>query len=75
VLGKHLAMQCHVEMTEELVRTWTRVGRAEIDASAESPAVQSPEEIEHDLSRRIHALHAIADRLYARWCGGLARRA
>ena len=75
VTGKHLAMQCHVEMTEELVRLWTCVGRPEIDASADSPAVQSPEEIENDLTRRIHALHRIADRLYARWCGGLARRA
>ena len=74
VMGKHLAMQCHVEMTEELVRTWTQFGRPEIEASTNSPAVQSPDEIEHNLSQRVHALHVIAERLYDRWCRGLARR-
>jgi GMP synthase-like glutamine amidotransferase len=72
-MGKHLAMQCHVEMTEDLVRTWTRAGRREIEASADSPAVQSTDEIEHDLTRRIQALHAIAERLYGHWCRGLDR--
>ena len=74
VIGKHLAMQCHVEMTQALVRTWTQVGRPEIEASRDSPAVQPPQEIEHDLARRVDALHPIADRLYERWCRGLARR-
>jgi GMP synthase-like glutamine amidotransferase len=73
VMGKHLAMQCHVEMTEDLVRTWTRFGRPEIEASIDSPAVQSPDAIESNLAQRIDALHRIADRLYDRWCCGLAQ--
>lgn len=69
-LGKSLGMQCHVEMTEEMVRTWCANGADEI-AAAESPAVQLPEAIMQDLSTRIAALNAVAEQLYSRWIGGL----
>jgi GMP synthase-like glutamine amidotransferase len=72
-LGKHFGMQCHVEMTEELVRNWVRGGRDEIGASRASPGVQQPAEIERDLVRRVEALHRAADRIYERWCAGLGR--
>jgi GMP synthase-like glutamine amidotransferase len=72
-LGKHLGLQCHVEMTEELVRDWLKGGAAEIRASAGSPAVQEPEEIERALSGRLDALHDVATRLYDRWSEGLSR--
>jgi GMP synthase-like glutamine amidotransferase len=72
-LGRHFGMQCHVEMTEELVRTWVREGAGEIAASRDSPAVQAPAEIERDLGRRVAALHAVADRIYERWTEGLTR--
>ncbi len=69
-LGPHLAMQCHVEMTEDLVRTWCRAGAREI-AQNKSPAVQSPDEIQRNLPERIAALNAVADRIYERWIEGL----
>jgi GMP synthase-like glutamine amidotransferase len=72
-LGKHFGLQCHVEMTEELVRDWLRGGAREIDASRQSPGVQLPEQIERDLGRRLDALHAAADRIYARWLEGISR--
>jgi GMP synthase-like glutamine amidotransferase len=72
-LGKHLGMQCHVEMTEDMVRLWCEGGRAEIAASSDSPAVQPPPEILRDLEPRIAALHRVADRIYDRWREGLAR--
>jgi GMP synthase-like glutamine amidotransferase len=72
-LGKHLGMQCHVEMTEDLVRDWLRGGAAEIDRSRDSPAVQRPEQIERELARRLDALHAVADRIYDHWIEGLSR--
>ena len=71
-LGKHLGMQCHVEMTEELVRLWLKGGAGEI-AGSSSPAVQKPAEIEHDLGPRIDRLHQVANRLYDRWTEGLSR--
>jgi GMP synthase-like glutamine amidotransferase len=70
-LGKHLAMQCHVEMTAELIEAWCRTGAQEI-ADSPGPAVQSPEAMRRDLDRRLARLHAVADRIYARWVEGLA---
>ncbi|HUG78382.1 MAG TPA: type 1 glutamine amidotransferase [Burkholderiales bacterium] len=72
-LGKHFGMQCHVEMTEELVRSWLVSGADEIRACAASPAVQSPDEIEADLQRRLERLHQVADRIYERWTANLSR--
>jgi GMP synthase-like glutamine amidotransferase len=72
-IGKHLGMQTHVEMTEELIRLWCRGGRKEIEASAASPAVQSPEAIEAELAERVAVLHRVADRVYERWVAGLAK--
>jgi len=72
-LGKHLGMQCHVEMTEELVRLWLKSGSGEIESGGSSPRVQKPEEIERDLGPRIDRLHQVANRLYDRWIEGLSR--
>ncbi len=70
-LGKHFGMQCHVEMTEELVELWLRGGAEEIREAAASPGVQKPEEIQRNLEQRLEALHAVADRIYDRWSQGL----
>ena len=73
VLGKHLGMQCHVEMTGEMVRSWCSGGAQEIAQSSKSPGVQSPARIAKNLEERIAALHRVADRIYDRWTGALAR--
>ena len=70
-LGKHLGMQCHVEMTEELVHTWLETGGGEI-RSSKGPAVQVPPEIRQDLAGRLERLHGVANRLYDRWSAGLS---
>lgn len=72
-LGKHFGMQCHVEMTPDLVRDWCALGRSEIEAAAASPAVQPVAEIEHDLDRRTEALNKVAARVYEHWLAGLAK--
>jgi GMP synthase-like glutamine amidotransferase len=71
-LGKHLGMQCHIEMTAELIESWCRSGAQEIADSA-GPAVQSPDAMQEALDSRLAPLHAIADRVYERWLEGLAR--
>jgi GMP synthase-like glutamine amidotransferase len=70
-LGKHFGMQCHVEMTEDLIQLWLRGGADEIREAAGSPAVQKPEEIQRNLGPRLDALHMVAERIYERWTGGL----
>ena len=71
--GRHLALQCHIEMTEDLICDWCRGGADEIRASAASPGVQAPAKIEKNLEARVAALHKIADRIYDRWAEGLRR--
>jgi GMP synthase-like glutamine amidotransferase len=72
-LGRHFGMQCHVEMTAELVRDWCEAGRVAIAAASASPAVQRPQDMLRDLERRVDALHEVADLIYERWCEGLSR--
>ncbi|HEX5477981.1 MAG TPA: type 1 glutamine amidotransferase [Burkholderiales bacterium] len=72
-LGRHFAMQCHVEMTREMIGSWLQSGREELEKDAASPGVQRAEDIERDATRRLEALHGVADRIYDRWSGGLNR--
>jgi GMP synthase-like glutamine amidotransferase len=70
VLDKHLALQCHVEMTEELVKAWCSNGAVEI-ANSFGPAVQSVEAIQTGLSERVSALNRVACLIYEKWITGL----
>ena len=70
-LGKHLALQCHVEMTAEMIARWCHVGADEI-AATDSPGVQSPAAILAGIEANLPAMSAVADRLYGHWLEGLA---
>jgi GMP synthase-like glutamine amidotransferase len=70
--GKHLALQCHVEMTEAMIKRWCEVGTDEIAASASSPAVQSAATMQAQMADKLPSLHAAADQLYERWIKGLS---
>ena len=72
-LGNHLGLQCHVEMTEELIRSWVQAGASEIRESCASPAVHDAAKIEHDMKDRLGRLHEVASRLYDRWTLRLSR--
>jgi GMP synthase-like glutamine amidotransferase len=68
VLGKHLALQCHVEMTRDMIQDWiARAGEL-----APSPTVQSGAEMLRDVERRIKELRRVSDVLYEHWIEGLA---
>ncbi len=73
VAGRHLGMQCHVEMTPELVKTWCATGGPEIERSLASPAVQGAASIESEAPERLPVLTDVARRLYTRWIAGLDR--
>lgn len=70
-LGKHLALQCHVEMTADMVRGWCAAGMQELASETGNAAVQSADEMQRDLPQRINKLNALADRIYGRWIQGL----
>ncbi|MDP2821610.1 MAG: type 1 glutamine amidotransferase [Sulfuritalea sp.] len=69
VRGPHLGLQCHVEMTDSMIRTWCQQWSAEnVPPSA---SVQTPEQMQAGMEARIAAMRAVADRLYGRWIEGL----
>jgi GMP synthase-like glutamine amidotransferase len=70
-LGRHLALQCHIEMTAEMIATWCEVGAAEIAASSASPAVQSPFAIQEQMASQLAQLQQVATLLYSKWISGL----
>lgn len=72
VLGPHLAMQCHVEMTSAMIRTWAADSADELDRHR-GPSVQTPAEMEVEIEARVRDLNAVARHLYDRWAEGLAR--
>ena len=70
-IGKHLALQCHVEMTAEMIASWCGVGADEVAASS-GPAVQSVHQMQQQISARLLRLNSVADQLYGRWVRGLS---
>jgi GMP synthase-like glutamine amidotransferase len=71
-LGKHLALQCHVEMTAQMIHDWCDVGANEIAANIGSPAVQSAQEMQLQIPDNLPDLHRIATQLYRHWLHGLS---
>ena len=71
-IGPHLAMQCHVEMTPDLIRAWCRDWEKEVESLARRvPSVQTPAEMLDAVEDKVRTLNAIADRLYERWMAGI----
>lgn len=70
-VGKHLAFQCHIEMTEEMVNSWCEIGADEIAEAQSSPAVQSLEGVQQMLSLHCFFLNKVAKQVYAQWIKGL----
>jgi len=70
-LGKHLALQCHVEMNEAMITEWCEIGADEISANAESGGVQSAATIQRLMTQNLPPLHKLAEQLYTKWIAGL----
>lgn len=70
-IGKHLALQCHVEMIAEMIVSWCEIGAEEILANQNSPAVQPAAEIHRRMTDELPQLHEVAALLYSRWVDGL----
>ena len=69
---RHIGLQCHIEMTGDLVATWLRSGADELP-NVSTPSEQSADDIRRDLDARIATLHRVAGDVYARWVQGLVR--
>ena len=70
VIGKSLGMQCHTEMTPEMIESWCEDWAAE-NADPSLPSVQEPAEMRAQLDENMRALRVLSNRLYAMWIEGL----
>lgn len=70
VIGNTLALQCHVEMTSEMVREWSHLYKKEL--AEPSDTIQAPEIMVTDLDNKIRQLQHTADALYRRWLRPIA---
>ncbi|MFA7290650.1 MAG: type 1 glutamine amidotransferase [Rhodocyclaceae bacterium] len=74
VSGPHLAMQCHVEMTPEMIAAWCDSWEGEVvGLAALPPPVQTPQQMKEEIAYRLPAMRELAGRLYSAWIRGLKR--
>ncbi len=60
-----LALQCHIEMTADMVAQWVGLYSHELDETGSH--IQTANEILASLQSRVNAMQAIADCVYTRW--------
>lgn len=70
-MGKHLALQTHIEMTTEMVIKWCEEGEKEIRDSAISTAVQQVDAMQQELPLHCFFLQKVAKQVYSQWIQGL----
>lgn len=72
-LGPHLGMQCHIEMTPEMIAKWCEQWAEEAVAAADQPSVQTPAEMEEQIAERLPVMRQLSEQLYSVWITGLKR--
>ncbi len=72
-LGPHLGMQCHVEMTPEMIATWCRQWADEALVDGDLPSVQNPEQMQAQIAGRLPEMRQLSEQLYSVWIKGLKR--
>jgi len=71
-LGPHLAMQCHVEVSTEMIAAWCAAWPDEVKGlDPLPPTVQTAQQMLADAPPRLDAMRQLADQLYTVWIGGL----
>ena len=69
-------MQCHVEMSTEMIAAWCTAWSDEVRGlSPLPPTVQTPQQMLADAPARLGAMRSLADQLYSVWISGLNRGA
>lgn len=66
-IGPHLGLQCHVEMTIEMINTWSTHWEMDCAGLPTQASIQTPEVIKSMVKDQLPALHAFADQLYSQW--------
>lgn len=64
-VDRMLALQCHIEMTADMVTQWAEQGEDEL--TFVSKTVQSVEAMTQNLPKKISELHKVAETIYQHW--------
>ena len=70
-IKKHLIFQCHIEMKEELIKSWCSAGKDELSHYKRINSVQSSKIIKEDIIRKCYQLNEVAKIAYGNWIKGL----
>jgi len=68
VSGNSIAMQCHIEMNEELVRHWATNNS---DLPPPAATIQTREAMVTNLDQRLASLQMVADKLFSHWAAAI----
>ena len=69
--GSHLLMQCHVEMTPEMISNWCEHWEDDVSHFPAQPNIQTPETMNSTLGEALPKLHQLADQIYTSWVRNL----
>jgi len=69
VIGKTIAMQCHIEVTAAMVREWVSLFTEQLENPSSS--IQSETTILLDVEKKAIELRKIADQIYSHWLKGV----
>ena len=72
-LGPHLAMQCHVEMTSEMIVQWCGQWAEEAASTTNHVAIQTPQQMQAETAQHLPGMRQLAEQIYSAWISGLAR--
>lgn len=74
-LGPHLGMQCHVEMTAELIEIWAQEWAGQLaPEGCATPSIQSRETLLAEVATKLPSMRQATRRLYERWLEHVAAR-
>ncbi|MEP6702721.1 MAG: type 1 glutamine amidotransferase [Betaproteobacteria bacterium] len=72
VIGRSIGLQCHIEMTREMIELWVHEGVGDLDCNGRPNGyVQSAARITGNLDLDLAGLNRVADKIYGRWIAGL----
>lgn len=65
--GLHIGFQCHIEMTEAMVRKWCEDSKDDLDEMSMLESVMTKQQILSDVGNRVAGLNSLANSVYQRW--------
>lgn len=70
-IGKHLAMQCHIEVTDQMITQWCDIWLPSLHEAPQTASIQTYDEIYDRIQEKIKSLNTQAHFTYQQWVKGL----